>query len=102
MLDSSLGGGLTGNSATKTAQRTHITAKILNVIFMVDALSVQSSATATGGLARNGTMTIEFHVSVKTEGAVAVRCSDLILPVKPFWFFDNMGNRAGSVTALPA
>jgi hypothetical protein len=24
-----------------------------------------------------------------------VACSDLILPVKPFWFFGNMGNRAG-------
>jgi len=30
---------------------------------------------ATGGQASNGTMIIEFHVSVKTEGAVAVGSS---------------------------
>jgi hypothetical protein len=38
--------------------------------------NVQSSATATGGWASNGTMTIKFHFSVKSEGAVAVGCSE--------------------------
>ena len=38
-------------------------------------LTVQSRAMATGGQASNGTMIIEFHVSVKTEGAVAVGSS---------------------------
>ena len=40
--------------------------------------NVQSSATATGGSASNGTIIIEFHISVKTQGVVAVGCSDLL------------------------
>jgi hypothetical protein len=40
--------------------------------------NVQSSATATGGKASNGTMIIKFHLLVETEGAVAVGCSELL------------------------
>jgi len=40
--------------------------------------NVQSSATATGGKASNGTIIIKFHLLVGTEGAVAVGCSDLL------------------------
>jgi len=32
----------------------------------------------------------------------AVRCSVLILPLKPFGFFDSIGCRAGSARTLPA
>jgi hypothetical protein len=40
--------------------------------------NVQSSGTATGGGLSNGMMIFKFHVSVKTEGTVAVGWSDLL------------------------
>ena len=40
--------------------------------------NVQSSATATGGGLSNEMMILKFHGSVKTGGAVAVGCSDLL------------------------
>jgi len=59
----------TATTNMKTS-RTHIRA--------LPTPNIQSSATATGGWVSNGTMTIKFHFSVKSEGAVAVGCSDLL------------------------
>jgi hypothetical protein len=44
----------------------------------------------------------DVNREAELETPSRVACSDLILPVKPFWFFDNMSNRAGSETTLPA
>jgi hypothetical protein len=46
---------------------------------------------------------IKFHLLVEIERAVAVGSSALMLPVKPFWFFGNMGKSGGEVLShLPA
>ena len=50
--------------------------------------NVQSSATATGDKASNGTMMIKFHLLVETEGAVAVGCSDLLGPISFVSYFN--------------
>ena len=42
-------------------------------------------------------MIVNVHVPVKTEGAVAVGSSALILPSKPFGFFSNIGKSGGEV-----
>jgi hypothetical protein len=48
-------------------------------------------------------MMFKFHVPVKTERAVAVACSDLILPSKPFVVFVSIGaNGRGVLPTLPA
>ena len=63
--------------------------------------NVQSSATATGGHASNGIMIIKFHVSVKTEGAVAVSCSDLLgFAINRLLAMRNMPASAGTAAKL--
>jgi hypothetical protein len=44
----------------------------------------------------------QYNLSDTREpGASAVACTDLILPVKPCWFFDNMGKSGGECTHTP-
>jgi hypothetical protein len=57
------------------------TKKSVKITQRIVPSNVQSSATATGGKASNGTMIIKFHLLVETEGAVAVGCSVLLAGV---------------------